>query len=467
MVSLLFILVYADVAEAEESIRLAEASKKGVVQVNVVYIDDENVKHILCGGTGFIVGKKEGTEYVVTNNHIVNLDDEVKEEAFNYWGIENPSETWSKLPLQTEIVIEGDMVVEASIKSVSEDYDLAVLQLPQPIYTKEPLTILTEENYDSEKLPYKTSDSVYALGYPNEIRYDSEKQYYADQQIAMMTGHIVNLTNIEGIQVVESDATVGANNCGGPLVEENGYVVGMNILLKDGMYSCALDSTKIAKMLDGLGIEYSCEYSRPVKEEPVKDGDSKKGREMPIWLLIIICVAIVSVVAGVVTIIIVKTVHKKAEKEAEEPEVKNEALARYIDQPKEDENNLGTGISSVEGSGLPDTETGNDDLANAFAEKYIIGTLERVNTGEEIKINKSYFTIGKDILHVDYCIKDNGSISKEHAIIRQSREGVYLEDNNSEKGTWLNGNRVVFGRAELLRNGDLIGVSNEEFVFRS
>ena len=46
-----------------------------------------------------------------------------------------------------------------------------------------------------------------------------------------------------------------------------------------------------------------------------------------------------------------------------------------------------------------------------------------------------------------------------------SKDGIYLEDCGSTNGTWLNGNKVTSENAQVLRDGDVIKLSNDEFVF--
>ena len=43
-----------------------DGARNGVVQVNYVYIDDNEDVHIIKGGTGFLIGYADKTEYVVT-----------------------------------------------------------------------------------------------------------------------------------------------------------------------------------------------------------------------------------------------------------------------------------------------------------------------------------------------------------------------------------------------------------------
>ena len=94
------------------------------------------------------------------------------------------------------------------------------------------------------------------------------------------------------------------------------------------------------------------------------------------------------------------------------------------------------------------------------------GYLERKKNGESIAISKANFCVGKDDLHCDFCIRDNNTISRQHAIISISAGRVYIEDNHSKNGTFLNDIKLISGQRQELRDGDCLKLSNEEFIYK-
>jgi len=94
------------------------------------------------------------------------------------------------------------------------------------------------------------------------------------------------------------------------------------------------------------------------------------------------------------------------------------------------------------------------------------GYLERTKNNDNISITKTNFCIGKDDLHCDYCIRDNNTISRQHAVFTIKGNSVFVEDNHSKNGTFLNDVMLVAGQPQELRVGDVIKLSNEEFVYR-
>ena len=103
--------------------------------------------------------------------------------------------------------------------------------------------------------------------------------------------------------------------------------------------------------------------------------------------------------------------------------------------------------------------------ANAVVPKmnpYLI----RVNTDERIMITKQTFKIGKASMGVDYTIKDNGAISRVHAIIT-SKDGVYsIKDNKSTNHTFVNGKILDDNESADLTNDSKIVLGDEEFIFK-
>ncbi len=90
--------------------------------------------------------------------------------------------------------------------------------------------------------------------------------------------------------------------------------------------------------------------------------------------------------------------------------------------------------------------------------------MRRCNQQEQI-IDKTEFCIGKDSA-MDLCILDNNTISRKHATIVLRNNNYYIIDENSRNHTYLNGVRVSSLSGELLQNGDVIRLADEEFDFK-
>lgn len=92
--------------------------------------------------------------------------------------------------------------------------------------------------------------------------------------------------------------------------------------------------------------------------------------------------------------------------------------------------------------------------------------LERKRTQETIPITKECFRLGKEQQYVDYCIADNTAVSRSHADIVKKGEDYYITDNNSLNHTFVNGLQVPAQNPQILQDGDLVTLANEEFIYK-
>lgn len=461
-----------------------DGARNGVVQVNYVYIDDNEDVHIIKGGTGFLIGYEDKTEYVITCASNITLGKDEKANAYKYLGIKKKKDgEYENAKFEVQVVAESDVTVDATILTTSSELDLTVIKLSQPIHTRTPLAIYTSLDGKTGDLPYAVADKVYALGLPDAVIYKDNEKYYSNDRVAMSTGDIVNLTSINDIQRIQHDAEVGTNNCGGPLVNADGNVIGMNNLEKDGTYSCAIDSTVLIKVLDALGLEYikltkddlaaTEEASTAISVEPVTPPTVQTEKKISILLIIpiILCVVLFIVV---IAYIVKTTLDKKKlndnqpkakkEKETEKEQVRSFASGKMAHAPekKSSSGSMGTSVLGANG-GDGTTVLGSGEMNKA---NIISGSLIRKSNKKNELISKSPFIIGKDALHVDFCINDNGAISRMHAKIISKVDGVYIDDCNSTNGTVVNGKRVIEGNPVKLSDGDTIVLADEEFEYR-
>ena len=91
--------------------------------------------------------------------------------------------------------------------------------------------------------------------------------------------------------------------------------------------------------------------------------------------------------------------------------------------------------------------------------------LVRKRTGERIAINRTLFKLGKDASYVDYCIKDNPAVSRNHADILRKTDGYYLVDKGSLNHTFVNGKKLALDEYRKLEDGCLVQLANEVFEF--
>lgn len=93
------------------------------------------------------------------------------------------------------------------------------------------------------------------------------------------------------------------------------------------------------------------------------------------------------------------------------------------------------------------------------------GYLYRQSTKEKIVIDRPEFRIGKSRENVDYCINDNPSVSRRHAVIIQQEGRYFIEDTDSLNHTYVDRRLLRKGQCADLANGTSIRLADEEFVF--
>ena len=94
--------------------------------------------------------------------------------------------------------------------------------------------------------------------------------------------------------------------------------------------------------------------------------------------------------------------------------------------------------------------------------KSIEAVLIRNFNGEMYKIAQSGTDIGTMDSYESIVIK-NSSISRCHASFAITDDGVYITDNNSTNGTFVEGIKILPGIKTQLFDGSLITLGNENF----
>ncbi|MDE6620946.1 MAG: FHA domain-containing protein [Lachnospiraceae bacterium] len=100
------------------------------------------------------------------------------------------------------------------------------------------------------------------------------------------------------------------------------------------------------------------------------------------------------------------------------------------------------------------------------SEKEVLPYIVRKRTREKIVIDRSPFKLGKDASCVDYCMKDNPAVSRNHADIVRKPDGYYLVDKGSLNHTFVNGKKLAADEYRKLEHGCLMQLANEVFEFR-
>lgn len=83
------------------------------------------------------------------------------------------------------------------------------------------------------------------------------------------------------------------------------------------------------------------------------------------------------------------------------------------------------------------------------------------------KLKSPKITLGRSQIRCDVAIEGNDSISKVHAIIRQTKQKCYIEDANSSNGTYINGAQIDPGEQVPLDNPAIFQLNDETLILLS
>ena len=225
-------------------------------------------------GSGFGVGEAgEPTDIFITNSHVVADTVPVFSESGDYLG-DVAAPAVNLYILTSDLAwdpatgtLDTSQCIPCSILYYSETLypDYAVIQAAQAPADRIALPILPDEEAVSEL------DRVYALGYPGSSD-DTEEGFWGRQILGtvasstMTDGSVSRFTTgatFGNTRLIQHTAQLNHGNSGGPLLNEDGQVIGINTYGAGGDVSTgdvnsyyAVRVSYASDMLDQLGIEY-------------------------------------------------------------------------------------------------------------------------------------------------------------------------------------------------------------------
>ncbi len=152
-------------------------------------------------GSGFVYKKEDGYYYAITNNHVIDGNDEL-----------------SVVTTKSAEKEDKDKFIDAELVGNNKLYDIAVVRF--------------KTNYDIEPLEFADSDKIY----PGEEVYAIGSPYGLEFQGSITKGIIsAPIRTLEDsfgneMQYIQTDAAINPGNSGGPLINSEGKVEGMNTM---------------------------------------------------------------------------------------------------------------------------------------------------------------------------------------------------------------------------------------------
>ncbi len=378
-------------------------AKEGVVKLLAVGFDSyDNVANAVVG-SGFAVGTKgSAPEYFVTNWHVAS----VYMPEHNYAFDSDHVRIWIMLDNFTLSDVTGlpseATSVECSIVRISESGypDYAILRAARPVTECKPLAIRSSETV-------KQGETVVALGCPAVL--DEQSLSIGSKDITSTTGTVarhMTMTNAGNTNAIVHNANISGGNSGGPLIDENGNVIGLNTYGIVDSYSCAIYSEYVTQALDQMGIPY------------MSAGSSIS--------VVTIAAAAVAVAAVAVAIYFLLRNRKSTEKSSKE---------------------VNPGVGPV--STVP---------ADGYKPSFRV----QLPDGRIIPVPAGKVAVGRDPSCQIRLPESAAAVSRRHCTLENSGEFLILVDEGSRNGTFIHGKRVPAGTKVALKHGSSFCVGTSE-----
>lgn len=428
---------------------LAEA-KKGVVQIYGVASDSKYIYSWV--GTGFAVGEEgKDSDVFLTNWHVVTHEDNL------------PTRIWILQENCTfdERTLEPDpsKSIECKVLKTTTGYpDYAIIQATEPVTGYKPLKLMKS----SDDIPDGTK--VYALGYPAVVG-DASVTHYGIDDITSTDGMIsqhMQYAYAGDTWVLMHTANISGGNSGGPLITEDGTVVGLNTYIfgetRENMNrSCAVYIDYAIKGLDELGLPYTLSDGTTSGNE---GGDDDEEFDWSNPVLLAIPAAIIVVVA--VVIVLVK---KKEKEEAERRQAElrrrqeEERQRQEAERQRQEAERL-----RMEKAQLEEKRRQEEAARRAAAQQPAVAQL-KLNGNAIGNIPATGCIIGRGVECTIALPSDAPGISRQHCKLEVRQGQLFLIDLGSSYGTYYHGQRIAPNTPTPVRVGSTFFLGSERYRF--
>lgn len=243
-------------------------AKKSVVYIEAYFSDVEVLGDVYSleghRGSGFAIGTPgEAVKNIVTADHVIRWSGEINGVNVNVRASE----------VRVYFSYAANDFMRATINVDDEGRDIAVLDLPEPTDKREPLIICRDRDRDE-------NDACAALGYPvfSEIITEDTAITLDLSDMSIKRGAVENkikALNDEEFYLLDK-IELSPGQSGGPLINENNEVIGINTLTVSGRnsnglveekhYSICIDELLRIINRDEIPYTLSTEVSAPAAE---------------------------------------------------------------------------------------------------------------------------------------------------------------------------------------------------------
>ena len=417
-------------AQAEEKSAVSQA-RNGVVRILSVQPDGSaNV------GSGFAVGEAgKPSSVFVTNQHVTAGAAAVYILPDDEWNASAEPEI--SFQVDAEHSVRCDVIYE------SGGYpDYAILRAERVVTERAALSVMPASLAEP-------GEPIYALGFPGASDQVTNNYNAAVDAVTVTTGTISRMAHMEetNTDVIQIDATINHGNSGGPLITEEGYVIGLNTYGYGDNINLAVQSDYVISRLNDLvdiGTLYEFEYTL------ITDRTENSG----MMTTVLICVGLLAV-AAIVAVLILRRNRKPASAAGQQKDIGGGSRP----DRKEDR-----------GSTFPKTgevdEIGETQPAESQEELRIVGVNGHF-AGRRFALTGT-LRLGRLPDKNDLVFPaDTTGVSGVHCVVRLTTGGATLTDLGSSFGTFLNGqNKLPPQQSTALKPGDTFALGSQRQTFR-
>lgn len=387
-------------------------------------------------GSGFAVGQAgEPSAVFVTNKHVVENSTAVYLLLDDRW-----SETEDGSALNMEYVVRCDVVYEP------ETYpDYAILLADRIVTERVALPLMPAALAEP-------GETIYAIGFPGVSDQVTVNYTASVDSVTVTAGTISRLAHMAetDTDVIQIDASINHGNSGGPLITEEGYVIGLNTYGYGDNINLAVQSDYVISRLNDLvdiGTLYEFEYTLIT--------DRSEGSGM--MTTVLICVGLLAA-AAVVAVLILRRNRKPA------------TAAGYQKDSSGGGSNNSSWKKDDHSSTFPKTgqvdEIGETQPAEPQEELRIVGVNGHF-AGRRFALTGT-LRLGRLPDQNDLVFPaDTTGVSGVHCVVRLTSGGATLTDLGSSFGTFLNGqNKIPPQQPTALKLGDTFALGSQRQTFR-
>jgi len=342
-------------------------------------------------------------------------------------------------------------VYPAKVIATEERQDLAIIKIQESIPNSRVVTLAVSETTSGQ--------DVMSIGFPgivdnldfssdSRLEQISENVFKGDKTaISLQTPATFpgNVGKGSGSHIVHS-AKISGGNSGGPLIDLEARVVGINTFIPDPEttsvdYAFSVPAARLAELARKNGVKVTVSTARV----------SAPGSSGGLMIMLFVVVAALSVVTFMMALrrprtILVDGLSRLTGSRSHRSKASSGAPSPAQQPPP----------AAGSGNRAGMTLRGRDPEGNSYCFNFDADTFRKAGGRLYLGRNKSLcqFQLPQD------------SVSRQHAALIAKHDAVYLEDRNSGNGTLINGREIGLGdSAARLKSGDRIQLGEVKLIF--